>query len=347
MSTTRGGWDVGQVAFAGSTAAVSLMISGSRQPTIRVVANGLHLPEGPLELPGGDLLVCEVARDRIVRISVSDGTRSVFAHTAPGPNGAAIGPDGAIYVVSNGGYEWGSRPLADGTIWEGAPVRKLPINGLVERVEPDGSGRTVLYEGCDRRPLLAPNDLVFDGTGGFYFTDYGRSDGPRTRLLGSLYYAAADGSSIREIQFPLEMPNGVALSSDEDAVYVGETTTGRILSLAVVAPGEVVAPVVLGAVPGAPPTYAASCDSMCVDSAGRVLQATIGNGGITVIDPNSREAEHHATGDQITTNCCFGGPGLRTLYLTLGRRGALAAIDDWPVPGLQLAFQAQAPPAVS
>ena len=45
------------------------------------------------------------------------------------------------------------------------------------------------------------------------------------------------------------------------------------------------------------------------------------------------------TGDLFTTNICFGGPELRTAYLTLSGRGELVAID-WPVPGLKLAYNA-------
>jgi gluconolactonase len=286
---------------------------------LRIITDGLAFPEGPLELPNGDILVTEIRAGRLTRI-VSAGRKSVFAETGGGPNGAAIGPDGAIYVTQNGGMG-----------------REIRIPGQIQRVPPEGGAVATLYTECDGNPLIAPNDLVFDRHGNFYFTDLGRFH-RRTRDLGGLYYAAADGSFIREVVYPMEAANGCALSPDESTVYVGETVTGRVWAFTLSAPGEVASRRVLGTVPGAPPAYLARCDSMCVDSAGNVLQATIDNGGITVFAPDGT-VTHHPTGDPFTTNCCFGGPSLRTLYVTLSTAGQLAAFDDWPVPGLRLAFQ--------
>jgi gluconolactonase len=42
----------------------------------------------------------------------------------------------------------------------------------------------------------------------------------------------------------------------------------------------------------------------------------------------------------MVTNLCFGGRDLRTVYVTLSGSGKLIAIDDWPTPGLKLAFNA-------
>ena len=71
-------------------------------PEYRVVAEGLRFPEGPLELPDGDILITEIEAGRLTKIK-QDGSKEVFATTGGGPNGAAIGPDEAIYVTQNGG----------------------------------------------------------------------------------------------------------------------------------------------------------------------------------------------------------------------------------------------------
>ena len=94
----------------------------------------------------------------------------------------------------------------------------------------------VIYDSCDGHPLKGPNDLVFDVHGGFYFTDLGKW---RRRDLdwGGLYYARADGSLIREVVYPLTMPNGVGLSPDGTDVYVAETETGRLWAFDIVKPG--------------------------------------------------------------------------------------------------------------
>ena len=78
-------------------------------------------------------------------------------------------------------------------------------------------------------------------------------------------------------------------------------------------------------------------DSLAVDAAGNVCVATIGNGGITTISPDGSSVEHLPTGDPLTTNICFGGPDLRTAYITLSGTGRLVA-TEWKTPGLALAY---------
>ncbi|MGK2964424.1 MAG: SMP-30/gluconolactonase/LRE family protein [Tepidiformaceae bacterium] len=94
----------------------------------REVASGLGFPEGPVALPDGDLLVTEIMHGKVARVK-PDGTKSVFAVTGGGPNGMAVGPDGAYYVTQNGGFAW------------------------IERVGPDGITRVIL--GSARRTTSA------------------------------------------------------------------------------------------------------------------------------------------------------------------------------------------------
>src|SRR5687768_3678694 len=72
---------------------------------IREVASGLQFPEGPIAQDDGSVLVVEMRRGTLTRV-LSDGTQQIVAHTGGGPNGAAIGPDGKVYVCNNGGVEW-------------------------------------------------------------------------------------------------------------------------------------------------------------------------------------------------------------------------------------------------
>ena len=78
-------------------------------------------------------------------------------------------------------------------------------------------------------------------------------------------------------------------------------------------------------------------DSMAVDSAGNVCVATLMTSGISVISPDGASVEHLPTPDPLTTNICFGGPDLRTAYITLTGLGTLVAMD-WPRPGLKLHY---------
>ena len=79
-------------------------------------------------------------------------------------------------------------------------------------------------------------------------------------------------------------------------------------------------------------------DSMAVDSAGNVCVATLIHGGITVFSPDGKRWQHIPMPDPFPTNICFGGPDLRTAYVTLSGAGKLVAFE-WERPGLLLNYQ--------
>jgi len=305
----------------------------------RVVATGLRFPEGPLELPGGDILVTEIEAGTLTRIT-PDGAKSPFATTGGGPNGAAIGPDGAIYVAQNGGFSWSQRPLPDGGsgLFPGEQPEEY-IGGQIQRVSADGSSVITLYSDCEGERLKGPNDLVFDREGNFYFTDHGKNR-RRDRDRTGVFYASPDGSMIKEIIFPMEGPNGIGLSPDGNTLYVAETPTGRVWAVELAGPGQVAGRRVLATVPSGGPANLGMCDSLCVDGEGNVIVATLVNGGLTSISPNGTHSTYTPCPDILTTNACFGGPDLRTLYVTLSTTGQLIAFDNWPAKGLKLQFQA-------
>ena len=308
----------------------------------RVVATDIEFAEGPLELPGGDILFTEIRAGTLTRVSPNGSRRSTFATTGGGPNGAALGPDGAVYVAQNGGFEWSETTGPDGTRTILPGMRPDDYTGgQIQRVSADGSEVTTLYRECEGEPLKGPNDLVFDREGNFYFTDHGKRHG-RTQDIVGVFYASSKGDFIREVIFPVDRPNGIGLSPDERTLYVAETPTGRVWAFDIEAPGKIGNSHVVATVPGAPPRNYAMCDSMCVDADGNVIQATIINGGITSISPDGTKIDHYPLPDRITTNACFAGPDLRTLYVTLGSTGKLVAFDNWPTPGLRLNFQGEA-----
>src|SRR5437773_11091221 len=70
---------------------------------MRVVTEGLHFPEGPVAVADGSVVVVEIQSGDLTRV-LPDGTKETVAHCGGGPNGAAVGPDGAFYVCNNGGF---------------------------------------------------------------------------------------------------------------------------------------------------------------------------------------------------------------------------------------------------
>ena len=301
----------------------------------RILADGLEFPEGPVALADGSVLLVEIAAGTVTRIA-PDGTKRLVARPGGGPNGAAIGPDGKIYIANNGGFEWHRedghiRPLMQAKDYGG---------GRIERIDPETGAVEIHYRACGAVPLKGPNDLVFDAHGGFYFTDLGKVRA-RDMDRGALYYAKTDGSAIVEVAYPMVTPNGVGLSPDGQTLYVAETEAARLWAFPVEAPGVVKKepwPSPHGGRLVAGMGGYQRFDSLAVQEDGRICVATLINGGITVISPDGRHVEHHALPDPMTTNICFGGPGRKTAYVTLSWTGRLVAID-WPAAGLRLAHQ--------
>ena len=74
-------------------------------PAVRDVAQELQFPEGPVARPDGTALVVEIRRGSLSRVG-TDGSVDVVADLGGGPIAAPFGPDGACYVVNNGGFPW-------------------------------------------------------------------------------------------------------------------------------------------------------------------------------------------------------------------------------------------------
>jgi gluconolactonase len=304
-------------------------------PGLRVLATRLRFPEGPVWMKDGSVLLVEIARGAITRVSPG-GAVNVVAHTGGGPNGMAVGPDGAFYICNNGGFIW----REEGGMLR--PVGPAPdyTSGRIQRVDSATGETSTLYDRCGDHPLSGPNDLVFDRHGGFYFTDTGRVWG-RTRDNGSVYYALADGSAIREIAHPVMTPNGIGLSPDGAVLYVAEMETARLWAYDIIAPGELRKqpfPVINGGRLVIGLGGFQRLDSLAVAASGNICMATLVTGCVTVVSPQGELLRQVKMPEMYCTNICFGGSDLRTAYITLSLTGQLVALD-WPEAGLPLAFE--------
>ena len=304
-------------------------------PRITQLASGLRFPEGPVAMPDGSVILVEIERRTLSR-ALPDGRVRVVATLGGGPNGAAMGPGGKIYVTNNGGLKFVERPGKLFTVGQSDDY----VTGSIQIVDPETGKFETLYDACDGRRLRGPNDLVFDRAGGFWFTDLGKTR-ERDADRGAVYYAKADGSMITEAIFPLERPNGIGLSPDEQTLYVVETPTARCWSFRLSAPGRIES--ANGVYRGEKGTVVVGLggyqmfDSLAVDGEGHVCVATLITGAVSDIWPDGSRVDQYMLPDMMVTNVCFGGEGLATAFATLSMGGTLVSFE-WPRPGLPLNY---------
>jgi gluconolactonase len=301
---------------------------------MEIVTEGLRFPEGPVALADGSVLVVEIERQTLTRVR-PDGGIEIVAQLGGGPNGAAMGPDGKVYVVNTGGaFTFPENWMAEGKL--GLPAHYA--GGSVQRVDLATGRVETLYDSCDGLPLNAPNDLVFDGHGGFWFTCFGYSDG-ETRRLGGIYHARADGSGVTRWRAEQISPNGIGLSPDGGTLYWADSMLQRLWALDLTGPGMPVPG--HGHEPGRVVCNLPGLqwfDSLALLASGKVAVATLFNGGITLVDPRDGGFDHSPVPDPITTNIAFGGADLQTAFITGSATGRLFRCR-WPEPGLRLVHQ--------
>jgi gluconolactonase len=304
---------------------------------MRVLATGLAFPEGPVVLPDGSVVLVEIRAERLTRVW-PDGRRETVAELPGGPNGAAIGPDGKCYVCNNGGFSW--TVTRSGAHVPGPPDPAAYRGGSLQRVDLASGAVETLFTRCGDQPLRGPNDLVFDRHGGLWLSDLGKRRA-HDMDLGAAYYMTPGGGALIDAVRGVLPANGIGLSPDETTLYIAETPTARLWAYDLAAPGEIRPRSVSYRGEAGRPIAGLGgyqmFDSLAVEASGNICVATLIAGCISVIAPDGQLVEQVATGDRLTTNIAFGGPELRTAYITLSGRGELIAMD-WPRPGLPLNF---------
>lgn len=292
-----------------------------------VLADGLGFCEGPVVMPDGSVIVVDLISANIWR--VWDGKKEVVVNIGGGPNGAQLGPDGALYVCNNGGARADNHSLADSA--QPGRIERLDLaTGKVDR----------LYEASDEAPLSAPNDLVFDAAGGMWFTDYGKTTA-ECFARGGVYYCQPDGSNIKAITRNGTGFNGIGLSPDGSTLYFCRYFEGRLMRMRITGPGEVEhdekssKPLIelVGSGLGE-----AEFDGLAVTAAGNIIVGTNHTGGLTEITL-AGEASFTRLPERMVTNIAFGGKDMRDAFMTWSTSGRLVRMR-WDKPGLRHAYQA-------
>ena len=278
-----------------------------------MVATGIPFSEGPVWCDDGTVVVTSVAAGALYRVWPEQNRAEVCATTFGGANGAALAADGSILVTQNGGMDLSNFP--PGIL--GDLPDAVPATPGLQLATPAGA---VSY--LADTALNAPNDLAVAANGDVYFTDPGPYPPPES-LVGRVMIYGRDGS-VRLFADTFFFCNGIAFEPDGTVVVIERMGLQRVH-----ADGSrewVIE--TLGKGGG---------DGFCLDADGRFYVASTIEHGIRVVEPDGTVADFWPVeGKGLCTNCCFGGPDLRTLYVADAIPGGLVAFEGCPTPGLPL-----------
>jgi gluconolactonase len=266
------------------------------------IADGFEFIEGPVWVPDGYLLFSDPNRNTIYRYTPDEGvavyrTKSGYTgpdidrYHQPGSNGLTLDADGRLTINEHG-------------------------NRRVTRLEPNGL-LTVLADRYEGKRLNSPNDLVYRSDGTLYFSDppFGLPkvfDDPAKELPWSGVFRVKDGQ-VALVTRDLAGPNGLALSPDENYLYVDNWDPAKkvVMRYEVQPDGSVRNGIVFFDMTDAPGEEA--LDGLKVDERGNLYVS--GPGGLWIISPEGR---HLGTLQmpELPANFAWGDDDGRTLYLT-------------------------------
>ncbi len=278
-----------------------------------VVGTGIPFAEGPVWCPDRTVVATSVAAGALYRVWPEQQLTERIALTGGGANGAALGADGSILVTQNGGIDFSRLP----GVFANLPAC-VPATPGLQLADPHGN---VTY--LADHAMRGPNDLAVATSGEVYFTDPGHYPPPDDEDVGRVLIYGRDGD-VRTYASGFSYCNGIAFDPDGTVVVVERRGLLRVHD-----DGErdwVIE--TLGRGGG---------DGFCLDADGRYYVASTIEHGIRVVEPDGTIVDFlEIDGKGVTTNCCFGGDDLRTLFVTDAIPGNLVAFEHMPTPGLPL-----------
>ena len=283
-----------------------------------LIAEGVGLPEGPVWCDDGTLVVTAVAEGALYRIWPGRGRREKIADTAGGPNAAAPADDNGFVVTQNGGIDFSRIPVPKEAIRFPQPERPPAfVSGGLQRVAPDGTVTRLLAD------MQASNDLVVGPDGTIYFTDPPPFPAPPDSRLARVM-AWAPEAGVRVLADGLVYTNGIVREPCGDLVV---TEGPGLLRIGLDGGREWVCENACGP---------DGTDGMALDAEGRIYMAAVVGHGVRVMEGGRQVEFLPLPGLGVSTNCCFGGPDGRWLFVTDGWPGKVWVWTDLPTPGLPL-----------
>jgi gluconolactonase len=197
---------------------------------------------------------------------------------------------------------------------QGRIISAEHLTRRVTRYEPDGSV-TVVANSFGGKRLLRPNDVIVKSDGSIYFTDPGGTAAPDQWdvTVSGVYRVSADLGTMSLVVPDMVRPNGLALSPDENILYVADSRRRHVRAYDLLPNGTTALETsrlfvdLGGSEPGVP-------DGIKVDTQGHLYAG--GAGGLYIMDKAGKKLGRIVHGDPATTNIAFGGDDWRTLYFT-------------------------------
>ncbi|MCB2408018.1 SMP-30/gluconolactonase/LRE family protein [Hymenobacter lucidus] len=231
-------------------------------------------------------------------------------------------------------------------------ARQLPTHSRVGTVVPAGPGQVLvaLQSGLHRmntetgaltllvNPLTEPglrfNDGKCDPAGRFWVGTLDMNDQPHR---AALYRLDPDGS-LHTMLTGITISNGLAWSSDNQTMYYIDTPTRTVQAFDY---DHATGHISHGRVAIRIPEADGLPDGMTMDAEGQLWIALWGGGQVACYDPLTGEkCRAIAVPAPNTSSCAFGGPGLRTLFITTARQDlSPAQLAEYPLSGSVFAVE--------
>jgi gluconolactonase len=289
-------------------------------------AASVAFTEGPACSADGTVYFSDIANNRILKHVPGEPFFSVFRQPSGRANGLLFDREGRLLACE--GNEFGPN---DG-------------HRRVTRTDLKTGQVEVLTDRFEGKRYNSPNDIAVRSNGQIFFTDPCYGDRSTMELdHDSVYRIDPNGSVTRVLTQPeIERPNGIALSPDQNTLYVVDSCpvaggNRKIWAFDLAENGTVSHQrLVVDFAPGR------GGDGMCVDSLGRlfiaagILRPRHGNEtgdvppGIHIFAPDGHSLGRIPIPEDVITNCTFGGPDLKSLYITAGKTLFQVRVD---VPG--------------